>query len=419
MNSDNPQPAETDNPPLETPKKRGGCAGCMMILLGILLFGYILIFQTPIPLKLIAGNIEKNTVIDGRRLEIKGVGGSLSRGIKIKRLLVPGEHGDTTITDLKFRYKKPTRWFTRGQFIITEISSGSAEFVVANDFFTTKEDESASDGGEPGHTSEQEQVFKEDGFFELQLLHFRNTRIRTADNSVDIRIPEIHLKGLRADSEGMSIEDFKIDSDVLDAELGKGRSVTIDGSKVTFDQRIVFAIKPAIHKSVIRDIPVSFEFSKSKGTAASRITAFDGAMEQVDFGDQHSFVRFERLMPSKYMRFDGLVMPGELNLTARQQGEMVTLEAGSFVIGKTTFSYEAREFHEDADEAIVGTTTAGPLEITASIIPDKSDNAWPPILVELGSKPEAPRNEILAQLYHGKDYASLTEEEKAAVDKLK
>ena len=417
-----PHPQDPNpDPDSNTAEKKGrfGCSGCLVVILGILLITYVLIFQTSIPLKLIAGNIEKNTVIDGRRMEINGVGGSFSRGVRIKKLIIPGEYGDTTITNLKFKYKRPVRWFTRGQVTITEISTNSAEFVVANDFFDSDEEDEAPEEWEEEHDSHHEEnAASGGGFFQLHLLKFQDTRIRSADGSVNIHIPLIHMEGLHIDHDDFKIEKFEIDSNMLSASLADGRTVEIDGETVSFDQRIDILVKPAIHESVIKEIPLSFDFGKDKGRTTSRITALDGAMEQVDFNGERSLVRFNSLSPLEYLKFDDYLIPNHLNLRVDQEGERIKLDAGNFSIGQTAFNFESREFNESEDEAIIGTGNAGPYDITATINPVKSDKAWPPIEVELSSKPEAPKNEILAQLYHGKTYGELSKDEKAVIDSL-
>ena len=421
LNSVSPEPPAAPS----SKKLKFGCSGCLMVILGLILLAYFVVFQTSIPLKLVAGSIEKNTIIDGRQLEIRGVGGSLSRGLKIKELVVPGEYGDTTIKNLKVKYKKPVRWFTRGQVTITEISTSSAEFVVANDFFEADEEtdeESPEEGLEEADsdTSQEDSSTAGEGFFDLQLLKFENTRIRTVDGSVDVNIPLIHLKGLYIDHDEFKIEEFEIDSNVLSAALAEGRSVEIDGDKFVFDQRIEFVVKPDIHEKVIRDIPVTFEFNKDSGQTTTRITAFDGALEQVDFGARTSFIHLKSFSPENYLLLDEFVMPSQFEMTSRQTEDLVKVEAGSFVLGKTTFQFEAQDIDETDDQAAIeAKASAGPYQVTALVRPDKSEKAWPPILVQLNSTPEAPMREILAQLRHDSDYASLSAEDKLSIDKIK
>ena len=423
-----PQPQDPHLPNSEASADSGkkfkfGCSGCLIVILGIILVGYILAFQSSIPVKMIAGSIEKNTVIDGRKLEIDGVGGSLSRGVKIKKLVIPGEHGDSIITGLKFRYKKPVRWFTRGQVTITEISCKSAEFVVANDFFDSesRDEEPSTDEEweEEYEITSEDSLVTGDGFFDLKLLRFENARIRTVDRSVDVSIPLIHMKGLRIDRDNFKIDEFNIDSDVLSASLGGPGKAELDGKGVTFDQSLNMTIKPEIHEKVIRDIPLTFQFGMDKGRSATRVSAFGGAFEQADFADGRSRVRLSSLSPNDYLNFEGYIVPDDITMTAVQKGDQVSMEAGSFRIGKTTFTFEAREFEDSAEESMTGKATAGPYQVTAHVRPDKSDKSWPPMIVELSSQPDAPRKEILAQLYHGTDYDSLNGDQKAAIDKIK
>ena len=124
--------------------------------------------------------------------------------MKIREIIIPGENGDSTIKDLRFRYKKPLRMFTRGQFILTEVSTSSAEFIVSNDFFESDEADPESDDWELEDEPETDSMGSE-GFFELRLLKLQNTRLRSVDGSIDVNIPLIHMKGLRSEHDNFKI----------------------------------------------------------------------------------------------------------------------------------------------------------------------------------------------------------------------
>ena len=88
---------------------RFGCLGCLGTLFCTVLVGYLIIFHSSIPVKWIAGKIADTAEIDGKKVQIVGVGGSLKKGVTIKQLVIPGKEGDSTITGLAFKYKNFTK----------------------------------------------------------------------------------------------------------------------------------------------------------------------------------------------------------------------------------------------------------------------------------------------------------------------
>ena len=142
-------------------------------------------------------------------------------------------------------------------------------------------------------------------------------------------------------------------------------------------------------------------------------------MEQFDFDKKSMLIRITSFSPQDYLNFDGYIVPGTINLVSDRKSKHVKIEAGNFSIGQTLFHFEGGEFLDSEDEVLIGKANSGPYQVTAHLGPNKGDNDWPPFKLKLSSKPEAAKQDILAQLYHGKNYASLTTEEKAAIDKLK
>ncbi|MDF1850938.1 MAG: hypothetical protein P1U85_08905 [Verrucomicrobiales bacterium] len=425
---DRPPPLEQPHPlhpapsPVDPSTKKKGCLGCLgitvLVLAILFLVPYLLIFHSPLPVKWLAGEVAENSNLDGSSIDLSGVGGSISKGVTVKEIVVYGAEGDSTVEGFKFHFNGLVDSIWNKRLIIEELSTERAEFVVASSFFEDmtdeEEEEEVSDSGSETDTSKD----GEDFLFELQELRFANSHFRSPDGELDIEIPLVRLAGLKIDGESFELEEVEVVSDYIKVELSDASPVIIDGREMPFNKKVSGAFLPGIHEAVIAEIKFSVEFATVGGKTSHRILFFDGAIEQAMLADGVSRVQFKNLSVADYLDCEDLVMPQNFTLMAREQDSAVMLEPGEFTLGTTRFETAAQEVDADApEEAIIGRAKVGDYEIESKVRPEK-DRIWPPISVELTSKPELGPRKLLALVYFQRELSELTEDEKAKVERL-
>jgi hypothetical protein len=398
----------------DQPKKKGCGWGCLAWLVGaplaILLTGYITLFHTSLPLKWLAGTLESDSVT------MTGVSGSISSGFGIEKLTIHGESGDSTIEGITFRYSGLIDSISNDQLVIEEISVESADIIAGADAFeSSNEDEESSEPSGNSTTSTKGSGIK---LFELQKLSITNTRYRTADGLIDVDIPAIRLEGLKVEGDNFELAKFEVISDSLDVSLADATPEEIEGQLMPFKRRLYGKVLPKIHPLVISKIDFNIEFAAVAGATKSRVTACGGSYQQTMLPDGSSIVRFTGFNLNKYMDMKSFVSPENLTTTVRETDNVVKLKDGEFFLGKTRFEIRKQEIDSSDPEAVIlCQAQVEGLAVVAMLKPDK-ENSWPPLIVELDSKPKKAKPELLAQIYFQSAYESLTPEEKTRIDLL-
>ena len=404
-----------------------GCLGCLgisfLVLAILFLVPYLLIFHSPLPVKWLAGEVAENSNLDGSSIDLSGVGGSISKGVTVKEVVVYGAEGDSTIEGFKFHFNGLVDSIRNKRLIIDELSTERAEFVVGAGFFKDmvddeeegEDEEKENEGAESGSESEEG---SEDFHFELRELRFSNSHFRSPDGELDIKIPLIRLTGLSIVGDEFGLDEFEIDSDHIQVELSDASPETIEGVRVPFTKKISGSVSPGLHPLVKSEIDFSFEFAALDSEASSRIFVFGGAMEQTLLPDGVSRVRFAGLSLGDFFHSEDLVLPEKLTFKALQKGNRVAIDAGEFFLGQTRFETPQQEVNEDdPDAAIIGHADVGEHKVEALIRPEEGQ-IWPPFVVELSATSDLKPRELLAQVYFQRALEVLTVEEKARIDAL-
>lgn len=403
---------------------RKGCLGCVgiLLLIPVILFvlPYLVLMHSSLPLKWVAKEVVESADLDGNAIDLKGVGGSISKGVTIKEITVFGDEGDSTIEGFKFQFNGLVDSIRNKRVIIEEISTERAEFIVAPSFFKDMVNE--EEDAEPEETtSEPKPESEEKGeleLFELRELRFENTSFRSVDGEVDVEVPLIRLAGLKVEGDDFELKEVEVISDHVTAELSDANAETIEGQIVPFTKRVSVKLLPTLHPAVKSDLDFSFEFAAINGETSNRMLAFGGALEQTLLPDGVSRVQISNLNIEKYLDCENLVIPQNFSMKAVQEDSIVNLEAGGFNLGETRFQTDSQQVDaDDPEEAIVGRAEVGEYRIEAKVRP-KKDGGWPPISVELVSDPKLESKELLALIYFQRKVSELTPEEKARVDRL-
>lgn len=406
-----PPPHQSQSQSQDQPKKKGCSLGCLALLVGVpialLIAGYTTLFHTSLPLKWLAGSIESDSV------SVTGVSGSISSGFGVEKLTISGESGDSTVEGINFRYSGLIDSISNDQFVIEEISVKSTDIIADNDAFqSSSENDGASEPFENSTTSSGLKLF------ELQKLSITNTRYRTADGEIDVHIPAIRLEGLKLAGDNFELAKLEVVSDALVVNLADAAPEEIEGQLMPFKRRIFGKVLPKIHPLVISEIDFNIEFAAMAGAVKSRVTAFQDAYQQTMLPDGSSIVRFTSFNLGQYMDTKNFVIPENLTATARETENVVKLEAGEFFLGKTRFEIREQEIDtSDPEVAILCLAQVEGLVIEVRLKPGE-ESVWPPLSVELDSKPKMAQPELLAQIYFQSGYESLTVEEKTRIDLL-
>lgn len=414
MNSDIPPP-----PPIQQRGCRpGGCIlGCFGVVVGVplilTLIGYIVAFHTSAPLKMMAGVLNESG-----QIELRGVGGSVSSGFTIEEAIFYGDDGnESKIEGLKLKYSGLFRSLRNQEFVIEELSAERSEFIVDDDWFDfSTENEDPPSSSSSGSAAAGDSV---DFRLELQKLDIRETRIRTADSSIDVNIPEISLSGLVLENENFELEDFLIDSDHLKISLEDAAPARVEGQFLPFTRKIVGSVQPGIHDLVVSEIDFTVELEALGSSSKSRSIAFDGACKQVDLPNGDRLTEIVDFDTEKYFDAKGNLAMKQLNLVARELGDgsnLVLIEGGGFWLGATEFGIAETEIDtKDATAMVEARAQIGDTEIVATW-----PNEAPPWnqQIKLSSTPEMTTHDLLALVYYHRAYEELGVEEKERVDTL-
>ena len=298
-----------------------GCGlGCMVVFFAVFLGGYLTIFHSSLPVRFITSKIVEVAQAAGVALEIDGVSGSLSKGISIENMVIPGTTGTSTISALTFHHNGITKW-GKGEVVIKELSTESADFVVSEEFFNMADNTNltaTSSADMPSNvtvnTTTTDMPFY--GVFELRKLKLANTRFRTADGQIDLNIPLIHLSGLKITDKSFELDELEVESDLLELKLVKASPQQVDGQMLDFKKRIEGVVREGAHKSVTAPIVFSVDMTADGWEMTSRTVAFDGAMEQILMPDGQSIVHFRNLTLSDYVETPGRLLPEQMRFTA-------------------------------------------------------------------------------------------------------
>ena len=102
-----------------------------MFIGGPLLFTlivYAVVMHTSLPLRLFLENADMDS--GGSTVECQGIGGSLSSGITIDRIIVNSKPEPTTIEGFAFRYNGIFDAIRNKRLVIEELSTTRSDFVV-------------------------------------------------------------------------------------------------------------------------------------------------------------------------------------------------------------------------------------------------------------------------------------------------
>lgn len=401
--------------------KPAGCAlGCLGLIFGIPLvlgiIGYIVVFHSSIPIKWIVDQAQGDMSANGNPVEVKGIKGSLSSGVSINEIIIQSEPHPTVIEGFTFRYNGIIDAIRGNRVIIKRISADQSDIVVGADFFeiskaagdTDKSADSASSS-----TSNDDDIT----LFELREMQFEDTRFRTADGKLDIKIPIVRLAGLRIEGNDFELAELVVESDHLNLELTDALPAEADENAVSFQRKVQGDIQPGIHPLVKKTITFSVELGAVDGKAQNRVRAFDGALEQSSLPGGGSLVRFNNLTLDDFIDSDDYVLPERFSITVREVDDFANLSAGEFFIGETRFDITAQKIDtSNPSSAIVGKGEVQGQNLEVWLRRSKK-RIWPPFAIEL--KSDQPQRELLALIYYQKTYDELSVEQKANVDDLK
>ncbi len=415
-------------PPISGGTNKKGCLGCVGMLVGVpvvlLLIGYLVLFHTSLPLKWAGGMIEDGMDSDGPSIELRGVGGSISSGLKVKEIIVGGDEGGSVIEGLKIQYTGPFDSYRNRQLILEEVSTERSTFVVGSNFFKDMVEEDDEEKKETDKTPDDEPENQSGGegeglkLFELRKLNLKDSKFVSSDGELDVDIPLVRLSGLKIEGDEFALEDLEIVSDGISVELHDAEPATIEGQLVPFTRQVKGKILPELHPLVKSEIDFSLEMGSLEGAAASRILVFDGAWYQSVLPGGKSRVEFKDFNLGDFMDVGGLILPEHFTMRAQESDNTVTIGKGEFFLGKTNFQILQQQVDADDPKAAIRSSAAvGDYQITATVRPAK-EQVWPPVAVELASKPQLKRPELLAQIYFQITYEELEPDQKSRIDDL-
>ncbi|MEO1131917.1 MAG: hypothetical protein AAFX40_04335 [Cyanobacteria bacterium J06639_1] len=394
-----------------------GCwLGCLTLLVGfpavVIIGSYVILAHTAVPLKLMAMALKSSEAglgIEG--IEIDGIRGSISRGFRIRSIVIPGREDaeETRLEDLRFQYNGVSDVFRNRRFIISELSVQSAYIELDSSIFDdtdsaidplTEESETSEATPSPAPETtpeassetgsrEDEEAEELEITFELRSLELQNVRVRTSDRTFELAIPQFQLAGLLVENgafvlqsldardlslrrdaidlaldipeialkdaflsnDRFDIAEFAIASNLIDAELQAIAPEEIDGQMIPYSQRLQLNIAPAIHPRVVQAFDFNIDFAPIGDRVISRFSGFNNAFEQVHFPDRTSRAMVTSFRPRDYFQIESDLVPERCSLVTRREADApadVAETVGECVLGATQFDFPAPDAEWDA-----------------------------------------------------------------------
>lgn len=410
-------PAGSQKPEQKSRGRKWGCLGCLGVLIAVPLtlmgVGYYVLFHTSVPLKMM---VSEDFDINGKPVELRGLSGSISNGFAIEEIVVHDDLENTVIEGLTFHYSGLWDSIFNNRFVIEELSADRSVFIVSDDFFSGSVTEDNEEEQDDRAAAEATDGIKSEFVFELRELNFRETSFKSADGEIDIKIPLVRLTGLKIDANDASLAELEVVSDFLDLELVDAEPVEIDGQALPFQQKVTGIVYPKIHPLIISEIDFSFEFAAVKGRSATRMSAFNGQMQNISFPDGTTHTQFDHFSLGKFVDPTGYIVPERFSFHSSEVKKIMTVGPGEFFLGKTRFEVKAQEINTSSSDAVlVSQAEINGQKFEATLQPVEQQ-VWPPFRIEIKSEQKLNAKQQLSLVYFHSTYNELTPEQKFLID---
>lgn len=384
--NENMTPSQTN--PAASPKNGCGCifkalAGIAILALALLVASWLLLMHSSVPLRSVASMIEEAGAAS--HLKVTGVSGSLSSGLSFDKMV----WDDGEMADVRVRYSGIMDLIRRKRLILHEVHVGKAVFSASFRDNTTTEEEPASSSQAGGKTSDPPLKL-----FQIDRLSLNNILIKDNTTGATLEIPKLEWTGFKA-------ENGRLELGKLDAESDHLSINTTAAATMPYDKRFEIAIMPKMHERIRKPIRIVIESGYEGGELIFDLKAFDGAL-QLSAADGLTRIRTEGLNLADFI---DAPLPNQLQLDADIAEPTFTVRAGSFLLGAKSFEIRPTTVSgkETEGTAFLAIHRAGDTEIRYEISEGK-EQSFTPVLT---STPAMSPEDIMALLFHDRDFAAL------------
>ncbi|HEY3898439.1 MAG TPA: hypothetical protein VGM54_07490 [Chthoniobacter sp.] len=405
------------------PRQRHGCLIVLALFTALFIVAvlvvYHLVMRTPMPYRIIASAIEKANPA----VKITGITGNLSSGIGIESIAWGDDpQKRSEILGLQIKFAATADRSGKYRLVVHDVGVRKAHVDLAD--FGPASGSSSSTSSSPSPTNPQTMLESLD----VERVSIEDVLITDRASSFRLSIPKIEWTGFKWTPTSLEPGTLLVESDRLTIHTIPGRTVSLNGRKVTFQKSFTGTALPALHPAVKQAIPFIADvgYPAQGQIRGCHVEIADGKLEWETTEDGGGSLHVRKLDLPSYIDARKLFgekaadLPSDLVLSAVATSGFtdghgtINITGGNFRLGAATFQIEPEEFgapeQSSATLRAVFTSDAGKIE-------------WSLPLANLGhefqprfSSPSLSPEEILAHVFFAKAAQDLSPEEKKEVD---
>lgn len=396
--------------------------GCLLNLLmgfaaficSILVALWLLIMHSSLPLDGVVALIEKNG--SQSNIQINGVSGSLSSGVCFDKMTWDGGE----VIDARVQFSGILDLIRGKQLIFHDVHVGSAKMDIAafNHLFQSKQAAPSIAAATPvshgkGSSGPVDRM-------QINQLSLNRLEIRDSSTGFSTMIDKLEWTGFKVEH-GKLVDFGKIN---LESDYLAFKNTT--SPLEDFQNRLEASIMPKMHESVLKPIPITLDFNHKNVSSSIALNALDGAVAISGSEDGNVSIRAKGANLAEYINHP---LPQNLYLDAERTNinnghAKIKINNGTFQLGVKNFMIPPQEFtSEDKDPKVLTLLakcqdgeTEFRYELPIAEIKLEKEALFP--LPVLTSTPALPKTEILALVFHGSSFTTLTPQEQDKLQKL-
>jgi len=431
----------------DAPNKPRGCLGCLGSFLGVLLVlllaAHIVIWHTPVPLRILA-----SLSTNDRSVRIGSISGSLARGARVEDVQITDEHGNISrIGKAGIRHNSPWDMYTRRRIVIRELyvqqahifyspSPGTGDPVDRQDppeepdasgTEPEKPDASGTESREPDAADTGDEPFDFPSWLDriaIGRVELTDVVLEDRDSGDTVEVASLTLEDLELTPDQFSLGPIALQSSHLDFRM----------EPATFHSRAAETLQqPVVLSGVLK--PEKFDTLRDPLAFSVHLDLHGSNVERGEFRLYDDAVILR--LASKDAHTEGTLMVQDLDLqryhpdwyvtalsidatfVQEDKGErlLIALSGGGFEMGRARFTVDATELEltEHQTEPVILTASAPDpgADLRMSISPEAATMS--DIVFSLVARDGRSLQALLSDMLFGLDEEALTDEQREIV----
>ena len=391
------------------PAKKTGCGCLLNALIGLsvvvatlALAAWLLLMHSSLPLRGVASMIEG--VGSQSHLKVTGISGSLASGLQFNKM----KWDDGEISDVRLRYSGIMDVIRRKQLILCEVYVGSA--LIDTNFQNDKPQAAESPKKSTPEGKPTDWPLR---LLQIDRVSLNHLVIKDRASGVTLNIPKFDWTGFKAEK-GSKVEfgNLDADSDYLTVKTTGPRSSR-------YQRRFEVGIMPKMHEGILKPIHIATELGLENGKLIFDLSALDETVRMTVGADGIGRLHAEGANLADFIAGplpQNLMIDAEAG-TPDASEPSIKVNGGSFQLGMKSFEIQPTPAEGPQDQAKASVLLAVSRDTDRQFryevsVSDAEHESFKPLLT---STPPMSPEDILATLFHGTAFSSLSLTDQAGV----